>query len=146
MNSANGHYFSICMSLQGLLNQLHPPQKPLTETFISCRTEDGGYGRAFVDGSFEELQTIHLSTAMITDHLANTYYDGLGQENLTHKTFIEEGKMPAPESKEESKDEPDDKGQQIDGNGGDKDSDKGEEGNKGGQCGGDKGGDMEKSH
>ena len=50
-----------------------------------------------MDGAFEELQSIRLSASMITDHLANSYYEGLGQENLTHNTFIEEGKMPAPE-------------------------------------------------
>ena len=77
---------------------------------------------------------------MITDHLANSYYEGLGQENLTHKTFIEEGKMPAPESK----DEPGDKGQQIDGDGGDKDENKSEDGDKGERNDSAKGGDAEK--
>lgn len=76
---------------------------------------------------------------MITDHLANSYYEGLGQENLTHKTFIEEGKMPAPESK----DEPGDQGQQIDGDAGNEDDNKGEKGDKGGQSGSNKGEDKE---
>lgn len=62
------------------------------------RTKDGGIGRVLVDGTFEALQSIRLSASMITDHLANSYYEGLGRENLTHKTFIEEGKMPAPET------------------------------------------------
>ncbi|BDA47245.1 probable Sn1-specific diacylglycerol lipase alpha [Coccomyxa sp. Obi] len=117
----------------------YTPHIPGTVLYI-YRTEDGGFGRALVDGTFEGLQTIHLSTAMITDHLANSYYEGLGQENLTHKTFIEEGKMPAPDGKDESGE----KGQQIDGSGGDKDGDKGEDGDKEGQCGGEEGGDMEK--
>lgn len=72
---------------------------------MDCRTEDEGIGRAVVDGSFEGLQRICLSAGMITDHLANSYYDALGQPNLTHKTFIEEGKMTPPPEDEPSKDD-----------------------------------------
>lgn len=66
-----------------------------------------------VDGSYEGLQRISLSTCMITDHLANSYYEGLGLENLTHKTFIEEGKMPAPDQDAEGVDEKE--GEETDG-------------------------------
>ena len=39
-----------------------------------------------------------------------SYYDGLGQGNLTHQTFIEEGKMEHPELKKEETESGDDSG------------------------------------
>jgi hypothetical protein len=58
-----------------------------------------------VDGGYEGLQRISLSTSLITDHLASSYYEGLGSENLTLKTFVEEGKAPAPDEANSEKDE-----------------------------------------
>lgn len=93
----------------------------MNSSFVCCRTKDGGIGRALVDGTYEGLQRISLSTCMITDHLANSYYEGLGQDNLTNRTFVEEGKMPAPdqdakgEGGETDGAEPDQEGDEKDG-------------------------------
>jgi hypothetical protein len=110
-----------------------------TETAFlgGCRTKDGGIGRALVDGTFEALQSIRLSASMITDHLANSYYEGLGRENLTHKTFIEEGKMPAPETGKGASGE---EGEQKKGDEGEKaEEDEGEGGDGAESGGGEKG-------
>ena len=49
------------------------------------------------DGGCAALQRISLSAQMIDDHLTASYYEALGQENLTQKTFVEEGKVEPPE-------------------------------------------------
>ena len=49
-------------------------------------------------------QTEHASALSEAWCLPCSYYDGLGHGNLTHQTFIEEGKMEDPKKKEQQED------------------------------------------
>ncbi|CAK0787789.1 hypothetical protein CVIRNUC_011011 [Coccomyxa viridis] len=82
------------------LQRYHPvlPGKVL----YLCRSKGEDLQRAMVDGDFEGLQRICLTSCMITDHMANSYYDGLGHGNLTQQTLIEEGKMEDPKKKKDA--------------------------------------------